>query len=100
TLMLPFSKFAQGFNWAFDKTSNGYGRLTHALTAIVAIVLVVYGLLLVLTWWRFSETPVGFIPNQDQGYLITIVQLPAGASLSRTDAVTRHAAAILKEVPG
>jgi NodT family efflux transporter outer membrane factor (OMF) lipoprotein len=44
--------------------------------------------------------PTGFIPAQDKGYLIVDVQLPAGASLERTDAVVRRASDIILEVPG
>jgi len=38
-------------------------------------VLVVYAGLIALTGWQFSQAPTGFIPNQDQGYLITVIQL-------------------------
>ena len=40
------------------------------------VVLVVYGGLVALTGWQFSRAPTGFIPQQDQGYLITVIQLP------------------------
>jgi multidrug efflux pump subunit AcrB len=39
--------------------------------------------------WQFSRAPTGFIPDLDQGYLITVLQLPPGSSLARTDEVTR-----------
>jgi multidrug efflux pump subunit AcrB len=48
----------------------------------------------------FRQTPVGFIPQVDGGYLITVVQLPPGASLSRTDAVQQLALDIALQVPG
>ncbi len=51
--------------------------------------LVVYAGLIGLTGCQFVQAPTGFIPQQDQGYLITIVQLPPGASLARTDEVVR-----------
>lgn len=62
--------------------------------------LVVYGGLMALAWYQFSVTPTGFIPQQDKGYLITVVQLPPGSSLSRTDEVMRHARDILADIPG
>ena len=46
--------------------------------------LLVYGGLLVLTWWGFTHTPTGFIPQQDKGYLLVNVQLPDAASVART----------------
>ncbi len=56
--------------------------------------------LIVLTGWQFERAPTGFIPAQDQGYLITVIQLPPGSSLSRTDAVVRQAIKIIRETPG
>jgi len=62
--------------------------------------LVVYAGLIALTGWQFAHAPTGFIPNQDQGYLITVIQLPPGSSLARTDAVVRKAAKIIRETEG
>ncbi len=99
-LAMPFVAFSRGFNTAFDKFSSGYGRLTRRLIRVAVLVLVAYAGLLGLTVWQFSRAPTGFIPAQDQGYLITVVQLPPGASLSRTDAVVRRAAAEILKIPG
>ena len=44
--------------------------------------------------------PTGFIPTLDQGYAIVVIQLPDGASLSRTDAVVQRASEIMHETPG
>jgi len=49
---------------------------------------------------QFSRAPTGFIPQLDQGYLITVLQLPPGSSLARTDAVTREVNEILTSTPG
>ena len=54
------------------------------LLRISAIVLFVYGGLLVLTYLQFVRTPTGFIPQQDKGYLLLNVQLPDSASVERT----------------
>jgi multidrug efflux pump subunit AcrB len=77
--------------------SENYGRMTAKLVRISAIVLVVYAVLLGLTGWRMTDTPSGFIPEQDQGFLIGVVQLPPGASLDRTDAVMQRALTIARE---
>ncbi len=98
-LAWPFRKFANGFNRAFDALSSGYGRLTGRLLRISAVVLLVYAGLLFLTWNQFARVPTGFIPDQDQGYLITVVQLPPGSSLARTDAVVRRATEIILSHP-
>ena len=51
--------------------------------------LTVYAPLISVAHWGFQKVPGGFIPMQDQNYLIAIIQLPAGASLARTDKVVR-----------
>jgi len=68
-----------GFGWfnrGFESLSNGYGNLTRRLVAGVAIVLAIYVALIGVAGLEFSRAQTGFIPEQDQGYLITIVQLP------------------------
>jgi multidrug efflux pump subunit AcrB len=51
---------------------------------------VVYAGLMGIAGVEFSKTPAGFIPEQDQGYLINLVQLPPGSTLERTEKVVRH----------
>jgi hydrophobe/amphiphile efflux-1 (HAE1) family protein len=99
-LMLPIHGFFRGFNWGFDKLSSGYGELTRRLVRLAIVMLVIYAGLIALTGWQFDRAPTGFIPQQDQGYLITVLQLPPGSSLERTDAVVRHAAQIMLKTPG
>jgi HAE1 family hydrophobic/amphiphilic exporter-1 len=91
-----FGRFNAGFEWL----SAGYGRLTGRLARMLAIMLVLYAGLIGLAGWQFARAPTGFIPTQDQGYLITVLQLPAGASLARTDAVVRQATEIILHTPG
>ena len=92
--------FFRGFNVGFDGLARGYRGATYRLVRVVALALVVYAGLIALTAWQFGRAPTGFIPNQDQGYLITVLQLPPGSSLSRTDAVVRRAAKIILETEG
>jgi multidrug efflux pump subunit AcrB len=70
------------FNRRFDWLSAGYGNLTRRLVRGAAVVPVVYVGLIGVASVELLRTPTGFIPEQDQGYLITIVQLPPGASLA------------------
>ena len=74
------------FNKAFDWVSDRYGSLTARLVHRSTLMLVIYGGLLGLTVWRLSATPTGYIPDQDQGFLIGVIQLPPGSSLERTEA--------------
>jgi hydrophobe/amphiphile efflux-1 (HAE1) family protein len=59
-----------------------------------------YTVLIAATIGLFWITPTGFIPAQDQGYFLTVIQLPAGSSLERTDAVMRKVAARILPIPG
>ncbi|MFZ5721330.1 MAG: efflux RND transporter permease subunit [Pseudomonadota bacterium] len=96
----PLQWAGDWFNQSFDALSDRYGRMTARLVRASVIVLVIYGGLLAVTGWRLVATPTGFIPQQDQGVLIGVVQLPPGASLERTDAVVRQAAAEVARIPG
>ena len=99
-LARPLLAFFAGFNRGFEWLSERFGRLTARLIRLSALMLVAYALLIGLTGWQFSRAPTGFIPELDQGYLITVLQLPPGASLARTDAVVRQAIGIITATPG
>jgi HAE1 family hydrophobic/amphiphilic exporter-1 len=99
-LMRPFGAFARGFNWVFDKLSFGYGSLTRRLVRLPALLLLLYGGLLVATGWTVNTTPTGLIPPLDRGYFIAAFQLPPGASLTRSDAVIRRASETIAATPG
>jgi HAE1 family hydrophobic/amphiphilic exporter-1 len=96
----PFIAFFAGFNRVFEWLSDRYGRLTGRLTRLGILMLLVYAGLIGLTGFQFSRAPTGFIPDQDQGYLINVFQLPPGSSLARTDAVVRKAIKIILDTPG
>ena len=95
-----FARLAEVFNGGFDRLAERYSGLVRRLVRMVAIMLVIYLGLLILTGWRIADTRTGFIPTQDQGNLIVAVNLPAGSSLDRTDKVTVQALHILLGAPG
>jgi multidrug efflux pump len=90
----------RGFNRLFDRMTVFYGRLVGSLLRVSLVVLLVYGGLLVLTYWQFIRTPTGFIPQQDKGYLLLNVQLPDSASVERTQSVMAHIETLARETPG
>ncbi|MCO4316747.1 efflux RND transporter permease subunit [Phyllobacterium sp. 21LDTY02-6] len=94
---------ANGFNRGFDKMASGYSwvirHLVSSATGIVASLLV-FVALLGATWFMATSIPRGFIPLMDQGYAIVVVQLPDGASLSRTDAAIQKATELVRKTPG
>jgi HAE1 family hydrophobic/amphiphilic exporter-1 len=83
-------RFARGFNHGFERLGKRFGKYTARAVRSLALVGIVYVALIALAGWRFAETPGGFIPAQDQGYLIAVIQMPPGASLDRTTAVMRQ----------
>ena len=91
-----FGRFNAGFEWM----SSSYGKLTGRVVRASAIVLVFYVGLISLTGIQFARMPAGFIPDQDIGYLVTVIQLPPGSSLARTDAVVREVNDIILKTPG
>ena len=74
--------------------------MTSRFVRATAIVLVFYVGLISLTGFQFARMPTGFIPDQDIGYLVTVIQLPPGSSLARTDAVVREVNDIILKTPG
>jgi hydrophobe/amphiphile efflux-1 (HAE1) family protein len=88
------------FNFGFEWLATSYGRLTRRLAQVTGVALLVYAVLIGFTGFQFARAPTGFIPEQDQGYLITVVQLPPGASLDRTEAVVKKAIEIILTTPG
>jgi hydrophobe/amphiphile efflux-1 (HAE1) family protein len=75
------------FNHDFERLSLSYAAMTRRLVNAPRRMMAVYGGLIALTAAIFMLTPSGFVPAQDQGYFLTIIKLPAGASVERTDAV-------------
>jgi multidrug efflux pump len=95
-----FGWFFRLFNRFFGSASNGYRKLvTHTLRSS-AIAVVIYLGLIALTILGFSRVPVGFVPTQDKGYLVSFAQLPNGATLDRTEAVIRQMSDIALKHPG
>ena len=96
----PVQRAADGFNRGFDWLSDRYGRVTARAVRTIGIVLVLYVVLIGIAGWRFGATPTGFIPAQDQGYLIGVVQMPPGATLRRTNDVMQATVKTALTVPG
>ncbi len=76
-----------GINWAIDKTRNGYRRSLNGLTRFKGIVILAFIVSLGLTGWLYTLVPSGFLPEEDQGYVLNIVQGPEGSSLEYTSQV-------------
>jgi multidrug efflux pump len=95
--------FGIPFNWFnrfFHRASTGYGSGVTGLLQRKSLAMIVYAVLLGLTVLLFTRVPAGFVPAPDKQYLIGIAQLPAGASIDRTEEVIRRMSEIALKVPG
>src|SRR6186713_591895 len=92
TLLTPFYN---GFNKIFGWGTDRYVSFTTVLVRKFVIGLVLVGVLTYLTTSLVSRIPGGFVPEEDQGYILVNALLPDGASLERTDAVMKKAEAVL-----
>ncbi len=97
---LLFGWFFIPFNYVFDLVSGVYAGIIRRIVRVGLLMLVVYGGLLFMTYQGFQLVPTGFIPEQDQGYLIVGIQLPDAASLERTNRVVKEVVRIADETPG
>jgi hydrophobe/amphiphile efflux-1 (HAE1) family protein len=95
-----FGWLFRGFNAVFAKTVGVYVPTVGRLVRRTGLALIVYAILLLLTFLAFQRVPSGFIPAQDQGYAVIAVQLPDGASLERTDEVVKQIIKIGLQTPG
>jgi multidrug efflux pump subunit AcrB len=77
----------RGFNRLFDRLTQIYGWVVGGVLHLAVVMMLAYVGLLVLTGWQFATAPVGFVPEQDKGYLVLTVQLQDAASLERTNQV-------------
>lgn len=85
----PLKRFYTLFNRGFNATVERYGKSLQFLfkrkwIPVLLLVLAVVGI-----FWTSQNTPTGFVPNEDRGIIFANIELPAGASLDRTNAVTK-----------
>jgi hydrophobe/amphiphile efflux-1 (HAE1) family protein len=98
--MRALRRAGDAFNRGFEHLSAGYSRLTLALVIRPKRVMITYVGLIAATAGMLWTTPTGFIPQQDHGYFLTVIQLPPGSSVERTDAVMRKVAARILPLEG
>lgn len=87
------------FNKGYDKVQEAYDKIVGWLLGRPGIALVSYGVLTVIAVFLFMHWPSTFIPDEDDGYFIAVVQLPPAASLERTQTVSNQINKILDSYP-
>ena len=86
----PLAWFFRHFNRGFDRMTAGYVAGVRLLLRRLAVPILIFVALLAGTWHLFRQVPGGFIPSEDQGYVMCAVSLPEGASLERSDAMLKE----------
>ncbi|MQW33041.1 efflux RND transporter permease subunit, partial [Sinorhizobium meliloti] len=75
------------FNRGFDRTSHGYTRAVGGIVRRTGRFMVIYLALLAGLGWAFLQLPSSFLPDEDQGFVIVMMQLPSEATANRTTEV-------------
>jgi len=96
----PLARFFGLFNRAFDRSAHGYVKWSHGLIRKPVIAVAILVAFIGVDGLVGGKLPTSFIPEEDQGFLFLNVQLPAAASLERTDAVAKKVEAILAKTDG
>lgn len=94
------SGFASWFNQRFDRFTNGYVKGTEWILSKFWVGLLIFISVIAILVILANKIPTSFIPNEDQGYLIAVANLPDAASLDRTSAVDQKITEIALEQPG
>jgi multidrug efflux pump len=78
------------FNRGFDRTTNAYRSGVSGILSRSSRFLVIFVLIVIAMGWLFNRLPSSFLPEEDQGTLMTSVQLPVGATQDRTERVMKQ----------
>jgi HAE1 family hydrophobic/amphiphilic exporter-1 len=92
--------FSRGFERLYGGMENAYTRLIGRMVRVSRLMVLIGLLLAAVGIWGIARLPTAFIPNEDQGYLMIVAQLPDGAALGRTSAALDQATKIAQGTPG
>ena len=92
--------FYRGFNAVYDRLERAYARLMVRMTNHAGLCVILALIVIGASGYGLSRVPTGFIPIEDQGYLLVAAQLPDGAALDRTQEVLKKVSDIASQTPG
>jgi len=96
----PLGAFFRGFNKVFETATNGYVAICRGLIRKIAIAILLLVALTLGAGGIGSTMPTAFIPEEDQGYLFGVVQLPRASSLQQTTEASEQIEQMLLKTPG
>ena len=94
------ARFFDWFNRMFAAFTSGYTKSVAVLIRRAVLVSLTFAVMLGVLYGMLATRPTGLVPDEDQGYMFAVMQLPAGASLERTNAVVDKLTKIVNEQPG
>ena len=95
----PKGAFFRGVNRVIDGGTASLVRALRRLVRARALVTLLFLLLLAATYWVYTRVTTGFVPDEDQGYVMILIQAPQGASLEYTMNVVRQTERIMQRLP-
>ncbi|MFB2922723.1 efflux RND transporter permease subunit [Aerosakkonema funiforme] len=87
------------FEWGINRTRDIYAASLRLLMKLKLAIVVLFLISLAVTAWLFQLIPVGFLPNEDRGAILTVVRGPQGVTLNYTDKVMQQVENVLSQVP-
>ena len=87
------------FNRAFGSVNNGYTNLIGRMLRRPGVAFLIFAAIVFAAFWGFSKWPTSYLPEEDNGYFLTSIELPANASLERTDSVMHRVTDDLLSLP-
>jgi HAE1 family hydrophobic/amphiphilic exporter-1 len=96
----PLGRALAGFEALLGRLAGGYERLVRVLVSRLALPGAIFGGVVLGTVLLFRLIPTGFLPAEDVGYFFINIQLPDGAAMPRTEAVTKRVEDLLDAEPG
>ncbi|MDE6238864.1 MAG: efflux RND transporter permease subunit, partial [Muribaculaceae bacterium] len=87
------------FNRGFDATRKGYDSFVAKMLRHPALSLVIFAAICFAAFWGFTKWPTSYVPEEDQGYFMTSIQLPQSASLTRTDSIVKEVSERIQTLP-
>lgn len=101
TIMVPFKKFGDAFNVFFDKVTNVYMTIVKYTLTKKGLMIIIGAYVIVTSYdfYQLSSLPKGFVPSEDQGFMVAGSIMPSGATQSRTKSLTDKTDKWLSEQP-
>ncbi len=92
--------FVRGFNAVYGRVEAAYLGIIRRMIKRSGLMVLIALVIIVVAGWGFSRVPTGFIPTEDQGYVLVAVQLPSAASLTRTQSAMAKLREMILQTPG